>query len=220
MTTAPPLLAMIRSRLVRFARWLLPSTRRRIAAWEFREGLAFLQKLSIRPGSVVLDFGSGPGHYSVPAARVVGQRGLVCAVERGIFRRLRLAVRASVLGLPTLHVRSNLRTVPALLGGRKCSVILLYDVLHFMDASARRALYADLRAVLAADGILSVHPKHVRDNMPALHFQDMSVEDVAREIEEAGFTLRARLDCTVWHDLDIVPGIILNFELKGGDSTR
>ena len=205
---------MIRSRLVRFARWLVPSTRKRITAWEFREGLAFLQKISVHPGGVVLDFGSGPGHYSVPAARVVGQCGMVCAIEREFLRRWWLAARASVLGLSTLHVRSALREVPAVLGGRKCSVILLYDVLHYMDVSARRALYADLRALLAEDGILSVHPTHVRDNMPALHFQEMSVEDVVREIEEAGFMLRARLECTAWHDLDTVPGVVLNFGVR------
>lgn len=197
--------------LMRAYHWINPATRRRIAAWECADGLPFLRRLGISNGNVVLDFGSGPGHYSLPAALVVGQHGLVCAVDRNSMRRRRLARRARALGLENVRPVAQLADAPGALAGRQCDAVLAYDVLHFMDADERRRLYETFRELLAAGGLLSVHPKHVRDDVPRRYFQDMTVDDVAREIEAAGFRLRERLPCTLWHDHRPMPGTVLDF---------
>jgi len=88
---------------------------------------------------------------------------------------------------------------------------LLYDMLHFLDAPERRELYAALHDILAENGILSVHLKHVKGDDPARYFLTMSTEDVACEIETAGFYLSQKLPIQVWHAHDTENGIVWNF---------
>lgn len=40
-----------------------------------------LQSFGLEPGMDVADLGAGPGHYTLSAARLVGKKGTVCAVE-------------------------------------------------------------------------------------------------------------------------------------------
>lgn len=43
--------------------------------------LAVLQACGLHPGMRVADFGCGHGHFSIPAAHIVGQRGSVYAID-------------------------------------------------------------------------------------------------------------------------------------------
>ena len=53
-----------------------------IEHWEKEEGVKFLRRIGMKPGQKVLDFGARVGNYTIPAAIVVGERGLVYAVDR------------------------------------------------------------------------------------------------------------------------------------------
>jgi len=50
--------------------------------WENKEGLRFLEKIGVKPGQIVLDFGCGVGHYTIPAAKVVGKNGKVYGLDK------------------------------------------------------------------------------------------------------------------------------------------
>jgi len=50
--------------------------------WEREEGVKFLEKIGMRSGQRVLDFGARVGHYSIPAAIVVGKTGLIYAMDK------------------------------------------------------------------------------------------------------------------------------------------
>ena len=45
--------------------------------WEREDGVKFLKKIGMKTGQIVLDFGPGVGHYSIPAAIAVGENGLI-----------------------------------------------------------------------------------------------------------------------------------------------
>jgi len=107
---------------------------------------------------------------------------------------------------------AQLENAPDLLDGKRCDAVLAYDVLHFMDADERCRLYGKLRELMVERGLLSVHPKHVCDDTPRRYFQDMTMDEVACEIEAAGFRLRERLACTLWQDHGPAAGMVLNFE--------
>jgi len=55
-----------------------------IKEWLNREGEAFLEDIGIKKGDVVLDFGCGAGHYTIPAAKVVSEEGKVYAMDKDI----------------------------------------------------------------------------------------------------------------------------------------
>ncbi len=182
-----------------------------ITTWETREGVRFLRRIGIREGQAVMDFGCRVGRYTLPAALLVGEQGVVYAVDKdaGVLREL--AERAGSLGL------GNIRLLHASPGRRlrvratSMDVALLYDVLHYMDGEGRRAVYAEMQRVLHVGGLLSVYPKHVRGDEPLDHFRSLSVDDVRREIERAGFDFRARLCGTLSHDEGLNKGCVLNF---------
>jgi len=44
--------------------------------------LKLLESIGVKPGQVVLDFGCGSGTYAIPAARIVGGRGKVYALDK------------------------------------------------------------------------------------------------------------------------------------------
>lgn len=212
------------SQLVETTRWLLkhglaelmPAARRAREQWLKKDGVEFAKKIGIKPGNTVVDFGCGSGAYTIPAALAVSEKGLVVAVDMQAQALRRLMRRAATAGLANVKTARSAAELPALLAGRRCNAILLYDVLHFMDQEARQKLYTLFRGMLAPDGMLSVHPKHTKDDArPARHFLEMTAEDVAREIENAGFALKEKKNIELWHDLGTTKGEIFTFEPAG-----
>lgn len=53
-----------------------------IERWLREEGEVFLEDIGIKRGQIILDFGCGVGHYTIPAAKVVGKRGRVYALDK------------------------------------------------------------------------------------------------------------------------------------------
>lgn len=190
---------------------LNPASRRKADRWAKCGGLDFLRIIGVKENDLVIDFGCGPGNYCIPAARLVGAEGMIYAVDKNPRVLKKTRRKAGAFGLQNLRVAGSLAELMPLPEGRQCNVALLYDMLHFLDAFERRELYATLRDVLAENGILSVHLKHVKGDDPARYFLTMSAEDVAREIETSGFCLSRRLAVQVWHSHDTENGIIWNF---------
>lgn len=192
-----------------------PGKRRARARWIREDGVAFVRDLGVSEGDVVLDFGCGPGSYSLPAARRVGEAGRVVAVDRRARALGRLRRGARTEGLRNVLTASHLDEAVTLLKGRPCRAVLLYDVLHFMERSERLKLYEVFHGVLTPDGVLSVHPKHVKGRHAARYFRDVTVEDLVREIESARFRLSERTTTHLWHGHEREDGMLLNFIRDG-----
>jgi predicted methyltransferase len=119
-----------------------------------------LHAVGLRPGMTVLDFGCGPGGFSLAASRLVGPEGLVYAVD---IQPLALeSVRRAALrrGL------GNVRPLPGERVGEvpeaSVDVALLYDVLHIRpDAASMRAVLTTIRRALKPAGLLSVSDHHM-----------------------------------------------------------
>lgn len=190
---------------------LNPASRRKAAQWANSGGVDFLRIIGVKKDDVVIDFGCGPGNFCIPAARLVGAEGMVYAVDKNSRILKKTRRKANTLGLQNLRAAGSLAELMPLPQGRQCNVALLYDMLHFLDAPERRELYAALHDILAENGILSVHLKHVKDNDPARYFLAMSAEDVAREIETAGYCLSQKLPIQVWHSHNTENGVVWNF---------
>ena len=50
--------------------------------WEKQQGVIFLRRIGLQLNQRVLDFGCRVGHYTIPAAKVVGNEGIVYAVDK------------------------------------------------------------------------------------------------------------------------------------------
>jgi len=53
-----------------------------VEMWLKKDGEEFLKSIGVRKAQVILDFGCGEGHYTIPAVKVVGERGKIYAIDK------------------------------------------------------------------------------------------------------------------------------------------
>ncbi|MCD6287946.1 MAG: FkbM family methyltransferase [Candidatus Hydrogenedentes bacterium] len=156
-----------------------------------------LARIGVSPGQKVLDFGCGNGSYAIPAARIVGKRGRVYAIDKNpdaleILRRL-----ASARGLTHIHTINTHEKSQVPLDNESVDVVLLHDALHLIGrkpnqeqiarkntATDGRLLLREIYRVIKWDGLLSVFTSPL-----ATHTDIISRDGFEREIRSAGFRL-------------------------------
>ncbi|MGZ4922287.1 MAG: class I SAM-dependent methyltransferase, partial [Halobacteriota archaeon] len=67
---------------------------------------AILAKAGVQAGDVFIDLGCGFGFFALPAAKIVGQEGLVCGIDIDSEALEQLRERASNAGLRNVHVKT------------------------------------------------------------------------------------------------------------------
>jgi SAM-dependent methyltransferase len=134
---------------------------------EFREWLRehadeVLKIAGVRKGQTVLDYGCGPGTFTIASARIAGERGRVYALDVRQRALERVGEEAKNEGLRNIvNVLADSSRMAVGLEDESVDVILVYDVMH--DIDDRRGLLEELHRVLRRDGFLSIFPMHMGD---------------------------------------------------------
>ncbi len=180
-------------------------------SWERDGGVRFLKEIGLRSGQRVLDFGCRVGHYAIPAAKVVGDEGMVLAVdkEQHALNELEQKVRANNFKNVKIIKTSGQTTLD--FESESIEVVLCYDVLHYLEKGDRRKLYREAQRVLKQDGLLSVYPKHTMEDEPTQEFRRLNLSDVKREIEGLNFIFEHKFCGIISHDDGLNNGFVLNF---------
>ena len=118
-----------------------------------------IEALGLKRGQVVLDYGCGIGSYTLPAASMVGEEGIVHALDIHPLAVETVRKRSAQENLP--NVRTILSGLDTGLADESVDVVLLYDVFHYLPD--RGALLRELHRVLKAEGLLSIIPDHMSD---------------------------------------------------------
>lgn len=117
-----------------------------------------LAEAGVRTGDTVLDFGCGPGGFSLAAAGLVGKMGKVYALDIQPLAAETVMKKAEERGLGNIvTITSNCRT--GLTDG-SADVVLLYDIFHFFTEPD--AVLAELHRVLKDGGRLSASDHHLK----------------------------------------------------------
>jgi len=180
--------------------------------WEREDGVTFLRKIGIRPGHKVLDFGARVGHYSIPAARIVEDEGLIYAVDKEHDSLVELERKARLLGLRNVKLIENSGEMTLDLEDELIDVVLLYDVLHYFKKDERERLYDEVHRILKADGLISVYPKHVLEDVPLNEFKNLYLEDVKQEIQNSDFIFKEKHCGPMSHDNNLNHGCVFDFK--------
>ena len=182
-----------------------------IEKWERQKGIKFLRKAGFRPGQTVLDFGCGVGHYTIPAAFIAGDKGIVYAVDKvqQVLNELQQKARAN--SLKNVRIIKTLGQTTLDFESESIDVVLFYDVLHYHEKGERKELYAEAQRVLKQDGLLSVYPKHTLGDYPIQEFRKLNSNDVKMEIENSDFYFEERYCEAISHDDGLNQGCVLNF---------
>lgn len=182
--------------------------------WEKEGGVKFLKKIGMKTGQIVLDFGANAGHYSIPAAILVGSKGFVYAVDKEQEPLNEMEQKVKALGLKNIKIIKNSGEVRSGLGSESIDIVLLYDVLHYFKKNERKALYCELYRILKPGGLLSAYPKHVAEDFPLMEFQNIHIEDVKQEIIDSDFLFKQKYCSTMSHDNELNSGCVINFKRR------
>jgi ubiquinone/menaquinone biosynthesis C-methylase UbiE len=182
-----------------------------VQQWIMHEGLKYIKELGIVDGQIVVDFGCNAGHYTIPAAKVVGSKGTVYAIDQEKSNIDQLMKTVQSLGMKNVvPIISGKPTID--LPASSVDAVLIYDVLHYLNESERKKLYQSVSTVLKDSGILSVFPKHNQSDSPMWHLAELRITDIVKEIESNHFALMQKDEKLLIHDEYIEKGIIINFK--------
>jgi len=136
-----------------------------------------LERAGIKEGQTILDFGCGPGHYAIAAAKMVGAKGKVYALDIHPLAVRSVEKKAKKEGLT--NITTILSDKDTGLPDQSIDVALAYDMIHMVND--KQALARELYRVLKPNGLLSIIVGHIK------------VEDVLKILEQDGlFSLRDR----------------------------
>lgn len=118
-----------------------------------------LEEAELKPGFHILDYGCGPGGYSLVAAEMVGPTGKVYALDIHPLAVKRVQDAASKKGLRNVEtIHSDCATA---LENDSVDVVLLTDILHML--SERDSVLEELYRVLKPNGKLSCNDHHMKE---------------------------------------------------------
>ncbi len=182
-----------------------------VQRWIRHDGLTYIKRLGILTGQVIVDFGCNTGHYTIPAARVVGAEGTVYAIDPEKSATDQLMKTAQIERLYNIvPIISNKMTID--LPATSVDAVFIYDVLHYLNEDEREKLYQSVNTVLKDSGILSVFPKHNQSDIPMWHLAELSITDIIKEIERSHLILVEKDKKRLIHDDYIETGMIINFK--------
>lgn len=124
--------------------------------------LRILQEAGVQSGMKILDFGCGPGSFSIAAAKLAGDTGRVSAVDISPLALDHVQKKSSRLHIGNIDFfldksASCLETFDQ----DDFDMILIYDVLHDLPRPAD--VLARLQRCLGPEGLLSVSDHHMSE---------------------------------------------------------
>ena len=119
-----------------------------------------LREVGIGPGSRILDYGCGPGSYTIIAAELAGPTGKVYALDIHPLALQTVRNAASKRGLANIEtIQSDCATG---LENGSIDVVLLLDIFHGLGDP--NEVLGELHRVLRSEGILSFSDHHMEEH--------------------------------------------------------
>jgi len=121
--------------------------------------IELLERIGIRRGQTVLDFGCGYGIYTIPVARIVGEQGRVYALDKDKEALDALMQKADSACLTNIERMETSGELEIKLADETVDVVLLFDVFHsfyFPQAGDRRRLLGEIYRIMKPSAFLSI----------------------------------------------------------------
>jgi ubiquinone/menaquinone biosynthesis C-methylase UbiE len=116
--------------------------------------LEILKEPGITNGMTVLDYGCGPGSFTIAAAKLVGINGIVYALDIHPLALKMVKKQSEKNKLEQVRTITSSQDVPP----GSVDVVLLYDILH--DIMDDLDIFKEIHRVLKRTGLLSVSDHH------------------------------------------------------------
>ena len=168
------------------------------------QAIEVLERIGIRRGQTVLDFGCGYGIYTIPVAKIVGEQGRVYALDKDKEALGTLMQKADLACLKNIERVETSGELEIKLADETVDVVLLFDVFHsfyFPRPSDRRRLLDEIRRIMKPSAFLSISV-----------WPNLIEPEIEGEIRNADFRLEREIPETLTNgNKDLGTRIILNF---------
>jgi ubiquinone/menaquinone biosynthesis C-methylase UbiE len=118
-----------------------------------------LEEVDMQKGNNVLDYGCGPGAFSIAAARRVGESGKVFALDIHPKAIQMVKKRAAKEGLE--NIITILADHPGEIEPESIDIVLLYDIFHMLSDSG--GVLKGLHRVMKPNSLLSFSDHHMKE---------------------------------------------------------
>ncbi len=118
-----------------------------------------LAEVEIKPGDHVLDFGCGPGAFTLIAAEKTGPSGMVYALD--IHPLAVKMVEQQARKKYHTNIQTILSSCQTSLADNSLDLLLFFDVFHILNNQTE--VLVELHRVLKPDGILCFSDHHLKD---------------------------------------------------------
>lgn len=176
------------------ANWLVRPEREQ----EENVRVAFSQ-LGLKPGMTACDFGCGNGFWTLPIAKVVGEKGKVLAVDiqPEMLELLRTrALKASIENVEPIHSRISDPKLPE----GEVDLLLMVDVYH--EFSHPESMLWGIRRSLSSTGVVALLEYREEDALvPIKPLHKMSKSQIIKEYEANGLKLVREFNDLPWQHL-------------------
>ena len=150
-------------------------------AFKFRDFLLprkfVLEEVDIKPGFHILDFGCGPGSYSVIASELVGWTGKVYALDIHPLAIQRIQNTVSKKKLTNLQTICSDCLTDLL--NSSIDVVLLYDTFHHL--SNPDLVIEELHRILKPHGVISFSDHHMKEETILPHLTGKGMFKLSRK---------------------------------------
>ncbi|HAJ95895.1 MAG TPA: hypothetical protein DCP02_06655 [Actinobacteria bacterium] len=164
-----------------------------------------LRKINIKKGQKILDCCCGAGNYTLPVAIIVGENGLVYALDRNKEKLSSLKKKSYMEKFKNIKIIEKEFESRIPLSANSIDVVLLYDIFWYFPLEDKRLikLLDEVYRILKDKAMISVYPEHI------------DMEKLKERIENAGFWLEDIFYETIIHENNFKKGRILNFRKTG-----
>lgn len=187
-----------------------------VKRWIKEDGVLFLRKIGVKEFYVLVDFGCNVGHYTIPASKVIGDKGKVYAVDKDGEVLSKLIQTTDAEKLKNIVPIKTTGELKIDLENGSVDVVLLYDILHYLTLQERKTIYKEVYRVLKVNGLLSVYPKHNKMDEPLWNFSNLKLKEIISEIEGSNLHLFDEKYGKLLHNDNFDKGYVLNFKKSEG----
>lgn len=132
--------------------------------WENNECKELMRSVGVKEGNIIIDFGCGYGHYTLPCAFALNSTGMVYAIDCDNSTLKWIKTKMDMYNIHNIETIKTDGSLNINFADESIDTVLMYDIIHIVECSdncnskipIRLPIYQEAYRVLKKGGILSV----------------------------------------------------------------
>ncbi|MFX1257810.1 MAG: class I SAM-dependent methyltransferase [Promethearchaeota archaeon] len=147
---------------------------------KFKDPMRKVKKINIKEGNFVLDYGCGPGSFTISAAKKVGASGKVFAVDIHPLAIKKVQKKALKKGLKNIEtILTNCKTE---LKNNSIDIIICFDTFHCLKD--QESILGEFFRILKPASLLFIDDHHMQENEIISRITEQSIFRFVEKIED------------------------------------